>query len=86
MKDVKLYRSVMDLMFKLASNVVSTKVWIAFIATVALFEGLVNQYVWVAVVGGLFGIRELIKPLLVRAQTEVEPTDALAGEDEVTPD
>ena len=68
MRGTKLYNNWKDLLYKLASNLVSTKVWIATVASFALIHGDINAYVWAGIVGGLFGIRELVKPMILRSE------------------
>jgi len=68
MTRIKLYNTWNGIFFKLMSNFVSTKVWILGIASIAMFIGIIDQYVWAGVVGGLFGIKELVKPMIEKAR------------------
>lgn len=77
MTKVKFYNTWNGIFFKLMSNFVSTKVWILAIASVAMFLNIIDQYVWAGVVGGLFGIKELVKPMIKKAENghEEDETD-----------
>jgi len=72
MRSVKKYNNWKDLLYKLTSNFVSTKVWIAAVASFALIHGDINGYVWAGIVGGLFGIREIVKPMILRNEKRNE--------------
>ena len=76
MPEPKLYKNFKDLLLKLGSNLVSTKVWILFIATLLLKENLLSGDQWSVIVGGLFLAREVIKPVLAKFTTkEEEPNE-----------
>lgn len=65
-----------DIALKLGSNIVSRKIWISAVATIALFSGDINGAQWVLVVGGLFGIGEILKPSMAKSLVDSMKTNA----------
>ena len=76
MSEPKLYRNMKDLWLKFGSNLVSTKVWILFIATILLRDNLLSSDQWSIIVGGLFLAKEVIKPVLAKFNTKEGEADA----------
>ena len=59
-----------EVWLKLASNIVSRKVWVIGIASVALFMRLIDGTIWAIMCCGLMGITEVMKPLIDNKQIE----------------
>lgn len=72
---IKYYTTLKDVWFKFLSNVVSMKAWIFVIATILLFEGLINQWVWLTVLGSIYGIGKAIKWQYLRTLGDQESVE-----------
>lgn len=70
MRSSKQYKNWNDIFLKLGSNIVSEKIWLSTIATIALFYGYINQIIWITLVAGLYGMGKIIKAIWISNQTE----------------
>jgi len=77
MRESKQYSNWNDILLKLGSNVVSEKIWLSTIATIALFCGYINQVIWITLVAGLYGMGKVIKAIWIRSNRIEESEETL---------